>query len=290
MAEKTKGKERSGRDIPYSTTLGGRVVEMLLTVPKGGAPSGVIIPIVSGLASGPRLHESVADKLTDRGHIVARIWQEGAMEHGVRAARYVFTSLVQGSFNGQTLELPERRSIVPVGHSLGARKEVEALLELYEAGDMEIEGAILQAAACLGGVNRYTAPLDAILSVAEEVHHINVGGAIEHRVVAQQGIQSIRALGGHVVREVHGAMRGTIKPQIRTLQQAGMSFVAVDHPDDRLVNPKQNQKAYRELDIPYVEVEAPFTGHDVSLYYPEQTAHAIDIAQATARQPLRRVA
>ena len=286
MSERAFGQERVVRESTFTHELGGKGVRMVLTIPDG-PQSGVVLPIISGLASGPELHGPVAQELAGYGHIVARVWQEGASEQGVRASAYVLQALEQGSFNSQALPLPDERQTMPIGHSLGGRKMVKALERLYAAGDTTINSAILQAPACLGGVRPWSAAWDGVSSIRQEIKHINVSGAIEYRHVAVEGLRSLWALQLQISKELNEAILGNIKPDIIALQEQGVEFMAIDHPDDRLVRSAKNQETYRELGIPYIEVEdAPFAGHNVQLYYPQQAARAIHTAQGLLREPV----
>ncbi len=283
-------RERDQRSDEFSTRVGGRVVTMFLTQPDGDS-SGVIIPIIAGLASGPEIHRPLAEKLADHGHTVARVWQEGASDYGVQASKYVFQALEQGTFHHRSLALPDERTIIPLEHSQGARKGTKALLQLYEASDTAITKVLIEAPACLGGVNKRRAPLDAINSLQQEIRHIHVSGAIEHRRVALEGLKSLLALRYELFRELDEAMHDSIEPDIARLQEMGVEFAAIDHPQDRLVSSEKNRAAYRRLDIPYVEVSGvKLTGHNAGLYYSQQTALAINDAISLIHTPSQEAA
>lgn len=288
MSESTIGTDHSGRHIPYSTFIDGRSVTMWVTHPEDCEPSGLVTPIINGLASGPILHEKVALELAQRGHTVARFEQDGAREHHLRVARYAFTSLVQGTYNGIPLKLPENRQIIPTGYSHGARVTVDSLSSLKEAGDVDINGVVLQVPACLRGVNPRTVPFGLLRSFSRELREMSPSDALKY---ASEGTHSLHALGMRAISEVDSAVRGDIEPGIRRLQQAGVQFVAVEHPNDDVVNPEKNRIAYRRLGIPYISVNSPaYVGHVAPGYRPKETAEAIDEALNTVSQPYPRVA
>ncbi len=283
-------RERDQCSDTFSTRIRGHVVKIILTQPEC-EPSGVVIPIISGVASGPEIHRPLAQDLAEYGHTVARVWQEGASDYGVRASKYVFQALVDGSFHHSTLQLPHERTVIPIGQSHGSNKGTKALLQLYEAGDTSINKALLDAATGLGGLNRYLAPLDAAMGFQQEVRHIGIRGIIKYRGVALEGLKSVVALRGGLFRELDEAMHNSIEPDISRLQEMGVEFAAIDHPHDRLVNSEKNRATYRRLGIPYVEVAGVgLTGHNVGLYHSVQTAQAINDAISLIHTPLQEVA
>lgn len=138
-----------------------RALDVTVFIPE--VDGGVIIPLVPGLAAKRRLGEPMAKILASHGHVPVLIGHEGACEEGVEAIKYVLGSLEDGTFAGRSLGISEQADIVPVGHSLGARKTVHARMGLGQQS--RISGIVLEAPVGLGGVRPYGSTLDALRSI-----------------------------------------------------------------------------------------------------------------------------
>lgn len=263
------------RDFHTEIGMGRRAVDLTIFEQQAGA-GGLIIPLVPGLAAKRRIGEPLAIELAELGHTPVLIAHEGASEEGVAAVEYVLRSLEQSEFAGQPLPLNVDHDIVPIGHSLGARKTVHALTAMQDT-DSRIQGAVLQAAACLGGVRALTAPVNAVRSINHELFYMK-HHSFEHYAVAVESLEYVRALGRRVFDELRDASSDSIEEQIRDLQEAGVSFAAVDHSQDALVSTHRNLRAYRRLNIRSYAVQAQFAGHNAHLYHPSEAKDAVLLA------------
>ncbi|MEO5691299.1 MAG: hypothetical protein ABIQ64_03885 [Candidatus Saccharimonadales bacterium] len=275
--------QRVWRKIDYTTKVGGCALDMTVFAPLENNLPGFIIPIPPGLASKRRVYDQLAQVLASDGHIPVLIGHEGASDDGVRAITYALQSIEHGSFAGQSLPIDVGNEIILNPHSLGARKTVKSMKALRAAGDSRIQHVVLEASACLGGVNKLRAPLDAAHSIAREMHYVRWSGVVAHHEVALDALSYIRGLGLRIATELYDATWGSIERDIAELQSDGVSFAAVDHPDDLLVSSYKNQQAYHRLGIPHTAVDAPYAGHNAQLYHSRQTADAIYRAHALLR-------
>lgn len=273
MAKQT-GETAGWHKRDYATEVMGKYA-LNITVFEQPEPRGVVIPLVPGLAAKRRLAEPLAIELAYNGHTPVLIGHEGASADGIRAIQYVFESLDNFEFAGNNIAVTESQPIIPIGYSLGARKATFAREAM--ADDTRIQGIVLEAAACLGGVRTLQAPFDVGRSISQELIYMKYH-SLEHYQVALESYQYMKALGWRAIEELRDASTSSVEPSIIRLQQRGVQFTAVDHPDDILVSPSRNAKVYARLGIDRYVVEAPFAGHNAHLYHPKEAAAAVEQA------------
>ena len=269
------------RHIDYEARLGHRALHMTIIEPVTAERQGMVIPFLPGLASKRRVYEPTARELARRGYQTVLIGHEGATDEGVRAVQYALQALSQAQFAGHELPIASSDRIVPIGHSLGGRKLVESLRAMHQVHEYRIQSGIFEAAACIGGVNKVRAPLDAVRSFRQELGIVRVPGAIEHHKVAIEALEYVRSLGRKLHHELVVAAWGDILAHIQELQADGVRFSGIHHADDMLVSSERNEVAFRQLGVPSVTIATKpgdLAGHNAQLYRPVETADAVEIA------------
>lgn len=280
MIEHQGGEGHPWRSLEYDARIGSRALDMTLLVPISGKPTGVVRPLIPGLGARQEVYRNLAVTFAERGDIAALISYDGCSKVGIQAVDYALSSIESGVFRGQKLPISEADQIVPVAHSLGPYKLVEALKRMLARGS-SIDKAIIEAAACMGGVDPWKAPIDAARSLNQERRYIGTLRTLQHHEVALDALRAMLSLRTQLPREVYVAMRHSIEDGIGELQDQGVQFAAVDHPDDLLVSMVENQAAYKRLGIKSFPVVAPLAGHVVPLYHSKETADAIELAHAS---------
>jgi len=213
-----------------------------------------------------------------------------AHEAGGQAAREEVTELLGEAAEGAVHEelqswMDVRPDIVPIGHSLGGGRAVYSVDQLRRQGVM-LNKAVLEAAACFGGVHIFDAPR----SVVREMRYMS-GRHLGHELaVARDALEYMVATGPWKLgEEIRFASHAKAVERTRRLVNDGVQVSAVSHPDDLLINNLESGNGLRLAGVEdIVEVEAEYAGHNAQLYATRAVFLALQRVIEGMRQPVSR--
>ena len=267
----------------FELKVGERAVQFTVLTPYEGVTQQEVLLLLPGFVAKRRMHEPLAREATRHGYRSIIVAHDAGGPAARREVTELLGELSEGDYSDVVFDGIRGGELVPTAHSLGGGRAVASIEELRTQG-VYLNKLILEAAACFGGVAPHRAPR----SIGGEIHYLMTHGLWDEFHVARDALAYITASGPLALAdEIAYAMRHNAAAHTTHLIEAGVAVAAISHHDDLLINAETANAGLRRAGVDtIIDIDAPYTGHNVQLYAPQQALSAIQKALHSMKAPV----
>ena len=275
--------EHSYEKQDFELKVGERATQITILTPSEGVQQSEVLLLLPGFVAKRRMHEPLARAATERGYRSIIVAHDAGGPAARREVTELLGELSEGDYSDIAFDGIPDGELLPTAHSLGGGRAVASIEELRAQG-VHINKLILEAAACFGGVAPHRAPQ----SIAGEIRYLMTHGLWDEFHVARDALAYITASGPLALAdEIAYAMRHNAAAHTSKLIEDGVSIAAVSHRDDLLINSQAANTGLKNAGVEtIIEIDAPYSGHNVQLYAPQQALDAIEHALQSMKSPV----
>lgn len=274
---------KHGYTVERTKRIGGQTVRVLGFVPPEPSTHGIVQ--IPGFAAQESTYLPQLHGLMHEGIAGCVIVPDAAGDRGASMTRAVLNGIANGY-----LEKFQPGTMTVAGHSLGASKAARAMLELNQTTDTHLRQLILQAPACLGGFSWLWSGVATMSSMVQEAPFML---RPSQSTIVAEAQRYCTTHPQDIISELAQIEANTGASRLRKLMGVyAVRCVGIEHPHDRLINPRASTQTMKSLGIPVVTVEGDVVGHNAQLYGSTVPAfvRALELLEAPVERSLPQAA